>query len=118
MYYNADKILFEYAALLRKHMTPEEKILWEELRHSRIGAKFRRQHPISRFVVDFYCHQHKLVIEVDGKIHLKPEVKAIDAERENEGRAVEVSNGVCKANIFISDPEGRGIEPLERKESF
>ena len=84
MYYNADKILFEYAAQLRKHMTAEEKILWEELRHSKISAKFRRQHPISRFIVDYYCHQHKLVIEVDGKIHLKPEIKANDVEREGE----------------------------------
>ncbi|MEX1002380.1 MAG: endonuclease domain-containing protein [Crocinitomicaceae bacterium] len=84
MYYNADKILFEYAAQLRKQMTPEEKILWEELRHSRIGVKFGRQHPISRFIVDFYCHKHKLVIEVDGKIHLKSEIKTNDLQRENE----------------------------------
>lgn len=88
MYYNADKILFEYAALLRNKMTPEEEILWEALRHSRIGAKFRRQHPISRFIVDFYCHKYKLVLEIDGKIHLKPEVKANDIERENELKAL------------------------------
>ena len=86
MYYNASKILFEYAAILRQHMTLQEKILWEELRHSKIGAKFRRQHPISRFIVDFYCHQHKLVIEVDGKIHLRPDIRSNDIERDQELR--------------------------------
>lgn len=51
-------------------MTPSENLLWQNLRNRRLNNfKFRRQHPISSFIVDFYCHEAKLVIEVDGGIH-------------------------------------------------
>ncbi len=56
--------------LLRKHSTPEEEILWENIRNKKLkGLKFRRQHAIGRFIVDFYCHRLKLIIEIDGGIH-------------------------------------------------
>ena len=59
-----------FARALRKHMTRAEEILWAQLRGSRFhGAKFRRQVPIDRYVVDFYCHASKLVVELDGKQH-------------------------------------------------
>ncbi len=55
---------------LRQQMTPEEKILWQHLRTNRLnGLHFRRQQIIDGFIVDFYCHKAKLVIEVDGEIH-------------------------------------------------
>jgi very-short-patch-repair endonuclease len=54
---------------LRHEMTPAEKILWEELRANKLGVHFRRQQVIQGFIVDFYCHQAGLVIEVDGDIH-------------------------------------------------
>ena len=61
---------FEFARLLRKQPTKAEEILWRCLRGSRFhGAKFRRQVPIDRYVVDFYCHAAKLVVELDGKQH-------------------------------------------------
>ncbi len=64
------KEIEQAARVLRKSMTPAENILWEALRNCQIlGFKFRRQHPIGRFIVDFYCPQLKLVIEVDGGIH-------------------------------------------------
>ena len=50
-------------------MTPAEKILWEELRANKLGVHFRRQQVIQGFIVDFYCHQAGLVIEVDGDVH-------------------------------------------------
>ena len=51
-------------------MTFPERLLWSQLRGSRLaGFKFRRQHPISLYVVDFYCHQLKLVVELDGMTH-------------------------------------------------
>ncbi len=54
----------------RKEPTPAEQHLWERLRGKRIdGFKFRRQHAIDRFIVDFYCREAKLIIEVDGPIH-------------------------------------------------
>src|SRR5271157_3928259 len=60
----------EFARTLRKHQTRPEEALWERLRGSRFhGAKFRRQVPFDRFVVDFYCHAAKLVVELDGKQH-------------------------------------------------
>lgn len=60
----------EFARSLRSQPTKGEAILWRCLRGSRFhGAKFRRQVPIDRFVVDFYCHAAKLAIELDGKQH-------------------------------------------------
>ena len=60
----------EFARALRRHPTRAEDILWTQLRGSRFeGAKFRRQVPIDRYVVDFYCHAAKLVVELDGKQH-------------------------------------------------
>ena len=60
----------EFARTLRKHPTRAEDILWQRLRGSHFhGAKFRRQVPFNRFVVDFYCHAAKLVVEIDGVQH-------------------------------------------------
>jgi len=60
----------EFARFLRKHQTRAEHILWQRLRGSRFhGAKFRRQVPFDRYVVDFYCHAAKLVVEIDGRQH-------------------------------------------------
>ncbi|MEM7035149.1 MAG: endonuclease domain-containing protein [Chloroflexota bacterium] len=58
------------AQALRKTMTPAEQTLWEYLRGKQIeGLKFRRQHPLGPFIVDFYCAACRLVVEVDGGIH-------------------------------------------------
>ena len=60
----------DFARSLRKHPTRAEDLLWRQLRGSRFhGAKFRRQAPFDRYVVDFYCHAAKLVVEIDGKQH-------------------------------------------------
>jgi adenine-specific DNA-methyltransferase len=53
----------------RKNPTPSESLLWEALRGGKLGRKFRRQQPIGSFIVDFYCAEERLVVEVDGKIH-------------------------------------------------
>ena len=58
-----------YARENRKTPTPAENALWQELRAARLGAKFRRQHAIEFFIVDFVCLGHRLIIEVDGDIH-------------------------------------------------
>ncbi len=55
---------------LRREQTPSEKQLWSRLRRKQLyGLKFRRQHPIGPFIVDFYCAAHKLIIEIDGHSH-------------------------------------------------
>ncbi len=62
--------LLEAARNMRHEPTPAEKALWDRLRDRQIsGCKFRRQQTIERFVVDFYCAERKLIIEVDGSIH-------------------------------------------------
>ena len=58
------------AQALRENMTPQERLLWQQLRGNRLeGLHFRRQVTIDGFLPDFYCHMLGLVIEVDGKIH-------------------------------------------------
>ena len=58
------------ARRLRQQLTPAESALWSALRGRQLeGLKFRCQHPVGRFIVDFYCPSCKLVIEVDGGIH-------------------------------------------------
>lgn len=54
---------------LRLQSTKAEYVLWQELRRRKLGVKFRRQFNIGPFIVDFYCHSLKLIIEADGPIH-------------------------------------------------
>jgi len=85
MFYGADSKTFDTATTLRKNMTLAELILWKKLKDKKIfGAKFRREHPIGIFIVDFYCHQYKLVIEIDGDIHCDKEKKEYDIGRTAE----------------------------------
>ena len=57
------------ARQLRRSMTPPERVLWRLLRDRPQGFKFRRQHPLGRYVADFYCHRSLLAIEIDGFSH-------------------------------------------------
>jgi very-short-patch-repair endonuclease len=70
MYFGATPAIFKLARELRKNETDAEKILWKKLNKNQLlGLQFRRQHPLNRFVADFYCAKIKLVIELDGSIH-------------------------------------------------
>jgi len=69
MFYGALPQLFEKARILRNSPTKTENILWQQLHNNKLGVKFRRQHPIFKYVADFYCHEKKLVIELDGDYH-------------------------------------------------
>ena len=70
MYFGAKPDIFEKAKALRKNMTNTEKILWNSIKNKQaLNTRFRRQHPINIFIVDFYCHSALLVIELDGEIH-------------------------------------------------
>ena len=77
-------IVFELAKDLRRNMTDAEIVLWMHLKAGISGLKFRRQHPIGIYIADFYCHKIKLIIEVDGGIHTKKEVKEYDEKREKD----------------------------------
>ena len=64
-------------------MTRAEIILWSRLREKKInGYKFRRQQPVFDYIVDFYCHELKFIIEVDGEIHSLPEKTNNDSKRD------------------------------------
>src|SRR5687767_8016908 len=89
--YNAKPPIFDRAKELKRSMTKAERILWRELRDSKLGCKFRRQHPINKYVADFYCHELKLVIELDGGIHDLKKTKERDAEREDALRQFELT---------------------------
>lgn len=68
---------------LRQEQTFAEKIVWTHLRNRQlIGYKFRRQYSIDKFIIDFYCPELKLAIEIDGNIHEVKDVKIRDAERQ------------------------------------
>jgi very-short-patch-repair endonuclease len=72
----------EIARDLRKSSTFEEDVLWQELRRNQLdGFHFRRQHVLAGFIVDFYCHKARLVVELDGKHHL--DQREADQERDN-----------------------------------
>ncbi len=69
---------------LRKHMPDAELILWSRLKKRQAGAKFRRQHGIEGFVVDFYCPELKLAVEVDGDSHYKGDGQERDKIRSGQ----------------------------------
>ena len=73
----------EIARRLRQNQTSAEEALWACLRNRRlIGAKFRRQHPLGRYIADFYCHEATLVVELQGGIHNQKDQREYDAIRE------------------------------------
>jgi very-short-patch-repair endonuclease len=83
MHDGATPSVFRNAAKLRVSMTETELKLWEYLKIKPLGFKFRRQHPIGGFVLDFYCHKLKLSIEIDGGYHLTKEQTEKDKIRTN-----------------------------------
>ena len=74
-------IILAHAREMRHPQTPAEATLWRALRNRKTGFKFRRQHPIYRFIIDFYCAKAKLLIEVDGESHFEPEQEEYDKLR-------------------------------------
>lgn len=76
----ASRELRQQARVLRQELTPAERLLWNGLRGWKIG-KFRRQHPVERFILDFYCPAARLCVELDGGIHDEADQRARDAAR-------------------------------------
>jgi very-short-patch-repair endonuclease len=79
---NYNKKLISNARHLRKEMTQAEKRLWNRIRNNQLGAKFRRQTPFDSYILDFFCVDKKLAIEIDGGQHYEPEGKEKDAARD------------------------------------
>lgn len=93
-----------FARLMRRKPTRAEQLLWGELRDHKLDHQFRRQHPLGGYILDFYCHQARLCVEVDGGIHNDKEVQKRDAERDElcreEGiRVVRFTNEEVLGNL-------------------
>ncbi len=89
---------------LRQDQTQAEEVLWRALRDRRVGHKIRRQHPLGRFIIDFYCHQAALCIEIDGDAHSEASQRAYDIARtqylEDHGyRIVRFTNRDIQQNL-------------------
>ena len=111
MFYGAKRNIFLRAIELRNNMTEAEKNLWEELKKKEIfKARWKRQHPIDIFVVDFYCHKYKLAIEVDGEIHLKEEIREHD-----DGRAHDIEKLGIKILRFTNKEIFDNIEFVKNR---
>ena len=72
------------ARQLRKEMTKAEVLLWQELRKEEMGVQFHRQVPVLDFILDFYCHELLLAIEVDGVTHTYEEMPEKDRVRDQK----------------------------------
>ena len=78
----ARRTVFRYAYDLRSGMTKAEALLWDELKGRKmLGFRFRRQHTIHRYILDFYAHEVKLGIELDGDHHNEPLTRFYDQDR-------------------------------------
>lgn len=66
---------------LRHHQTRFEKILWEQLRRKSLGIRFHRQYSVGPYILDFYCPQRKIAVELDGYSHKKADIKKYDKYR-------------------------------------
>lgn len=74
----------DLARKMRKEPTKEEAILWEVVRNCKLGVKFRNQHTFGRYIADLFCHEKRLVIEIDGNIHNIPDIIEYDQIRQRE----------------------------------
>jgi very-short-patch-repair endonuclease len=77
-----DPEFLDFARRLRKNQTDAEKLLWKILRNRQLlGLKFRRQQPVGPYILDFYCHDCKLCIELDGGQHYTSDRQQEDKDR-------------------------------------
>ncbi|MEW6403791.1 MAG: DUF559 domain-containing protein [Chloroflexota bacterium] len=91
--------MHERAKQLQRNLTPCEKILWKELRTNKLsGLHFRRQQIIDSYIADFYCHQHALIVEVDGCIHELQEEYLVA----RGFRVLHVTNDDVKKNLALA----------------
>jgi len=105
MHNGATPKVFRNAASLRENMTEPEKVLWEYLKTKPMGLKFRRQHPISGYVLDFYCHKLRLSIEIDGGYHLQEEQREKDIERTDYLKGLGISEIRFKNEQVLNEYE-------------
>ena len=94
------------ARQLRKAMSKPEIMLWQQLRKRPLGIKFRRQHPIGSYILDFYCPSAKLAIEVDGMAHDMGNRPERDERRQRDLFQEGVETIRISAQEVLRDPQG------------
>ena len=97
------------ARRLRRKMTLPEVLLWGEVRRRAGGVKFRRQHPVENYVIDFYCAEVKLGIEVDGIVH----DMGAQPEHDEKRAAVIAEHGIALLRIPARDVLRSPVEMAE-----
>ena len=91
---------------LRRKQTEAEKAAWYLLRDRRLGAKYHRQCPIENWIVDFYCFEQRLAIELDGGVHSQPTQMRKDAAKEDYFRRLGIRLLRIPNGLVLEDPEG------------
>ncbi len=107
------KYLKPYRKALRKNLTPAEAFLWTYLSKKQLeGRKFRRQHSIENYILDFYCPEEKLAIELDGQVHEYENQELRDSERDR--RLEELGIRVLRfENRFVFDKLAMVLELIK-----
>jgi very-short-patch-repair endonuclease len=90
---------------LRRGQTEAEKTAWYLLRDRRLSAKFRRQCRLENWVVDFYCFEHRLAIELDGGVHSQPGQMRRDAAKEDYSRTLGIRLLRIPNGMVLREPE-------------
>ena len=104
-------VTLKRAKRLRRPMTPQEIGLWLRVKNRQLGGfKFRRQHPIGPYILDFYCAQARLAVEIDGRTHWSQEQAAHDARRDAYFRAMGIKT--LRLNAEILKRPGDGAERI------
>jgi len=110
------RIPTQRARELRRTPTDSEKAAWYLLRDRRLGAKFRRPFRIENWVVDFYCFEHRLAIELDGGVHSQPSPMRKEAAKEDYWRSLGIGLLRIPNGLVVEDPEefvGKVREAIE-----
>jgi len=113
-HYNAQYKTFKNARTLRLNQTNAEELFWKMVSNRKIfGFKFRRQHPVGKYIVDFYCHESLLVVELDGDVHNLERIKNYDEKREVELKKLKLEIIRFTNEEVLFDSDGT-IAELER----
>ena len=121
MHYGATAETFQIAERLRRDLTIAEKLLWDRVCKNQLGVRIRRQHPIWKFIADFYCHEIKLVIEIDWEIHYHPENKEYDISRDKILKEFQIeilrftNDEVISQLEYVIEKITKTIEALKQK---
>ncbi|MFZ4620019.1 MAG: endonuclease domain-containing protein [Bacteroidota bacterium] len=88
----------------RKNQTEPERVFWTFVRNNKLGTKFRRQVPMGPYILDFFCFEHSLAVELDGNQHLKKEAREYDQARNEFLQSYGITTLRFSNSDFMDDP--------------